>query len=129
MDEEVGRVVRGLHGEQQLICFDPLHGESCHPDELNESNRNSYLLMGDAISVLEKLAAENELLKARCEAAEKDMKKAQACACIICKHHVPSSGRKYRCVIYEDRIDRWGDGEVLMCGRFEWRGQREGETE
>ena len=74
MNEEVGRVVRGLHGEQQLICFDPLHGESCHPDELNESNRNSYLLMGDAISVLEKLAAENELLKARCEAAESNMK-------------------------------------------------------
>lgn len=73
MDEEVGRVVRGLHGEQQLICFDPLHGESWHPDELNESNRNSYLLMGDAISVLEKLAAENERLQARCEAAERDL--------------------------------------------------------
>ena len=72
---------------------------------------------------------ENELLKARCEAAERDMKKAQACACIICKHNVPSSGRKYHCAIFKDRSDGWGDGEVLMCGRFEWRGPREGETE
>lgn len=112
MNEEVKRVVDAL----KL----PVWGEAVRV--VNDR-------LSTAALFIENLAAENERLTARCEAAEKDMKKAQACACIICKHHVPSSGRKYRCVIYEDRIDRWGDGEVLMCGRFEWRGQREGETE
>ena len=111
MNEEVGRVVRGLNGEQQLICFDPLHGESCHPDELNESNRNSYLLMGDAISVLEKLVAENELLKARCEAAERDIE-------VL----LQDGGSCDRCAHFQ--TENCNAGDDTYCNA-KWRGPRE----
>lgn len=72
--------------------------------------------LGEAADMLEKLAAENERLRSRSEAAENDMAAAQGLACRICRHHVPCvDGRKYTC-------DASGYDEALICGRFEWRG-------
>lgn len=56
--EEIKRIMAGLCGEQDLICFDPMHGELIHPDELSDMNKNLYYLLEDTIHLIRRLAAE-----------------------------------------------------------------------
>ena len=70
---------------------------------------------------------ELERIKQERDAAVKDMRKAQAMACYICKHYyqIEPGHRKYGCKVFGDHWFQDDDEGALWCGHFEWRGAKE----
>lgn len=103
MNEEVKRIVDALRGE-----------DNCDVLEYIE-------YIDDAADLFENLSAENERLKARCEAAEKEIPH----DCYTCAYLIKSDPRQcsFGCILKPFAIEH-----AERC-KWEWRGPQDGGNE
>ena len=109
MNEEVKRIVDAL--KYLANSKSPAMGLRLPPKWIIDEDIYLEDLTGMAADLLENLSAENERLKARCEAAEADLN--MCCPCDAC-----NKSCEY------DKVNAYGE-----CSDFEWRGPRDGGNE
>ena len=116
MNEEVKRIVEALRWQFYNSDCSDFEGLKCPSYEACQKSKVVLCNEMMIADLIEKLTAENERLKARCEAAEKEIPK----CCIRCKKN---HGCEKPMVYAVQAVS----GE--WCDDFEWRGPQDGETE